>query len=117
MDVHQVGYTLTALPLSVALEEFANLKEEHHEYCLGILGLCAGKKAYAQGTNGGDGHQEVFIEHVAADDTLGRLPQSVVADEQVGHQVDQQQLPGGQVTSLLDHDGRDEQQYGNGDKD
>ena len=43
---------------------------------------------------------------------LGSLAQRAVADEQIGHQVDQQQLPCGQLAVLLDDDGRDEQHDG-----
>ena len=78
-DVHEVGDAVAGLALSVTLEEFTNLKEKHHEYCLGVLGLGSGKETDEQGTDSGDGHEEMFVEGVTVGDTLPCLVQRLVA--------------------------------------
>ena len=64
-DIHQMGNAVAALTLGIALEELAYLEEEHHEDCLRELGLSPRQKAYSQGTNGSDRHQEVLIKGIA----------------------------------------------------
>ena len=78
-DVHQVGNALAALAFGIALKEFANLEEQHHEDGLGELGLCPREEADAEGTDGGNRHQEVLIEGIAVGDSLSSLFQRVVA--------------------------------------
>ena len=72
-DVHEVGDAVTGLALSIALEEFADLEEEHHEDSLGVLGLGSGKETDEQGTESGDGHEEMLVEGVTVGDTLPGL--------------------------------------------
>ena len=77
--VHQMGDAVTALAFGVALEEFTDLEEEHHEDGLGVLGLGTGEKTYQQGTDSGDGHEEMFVEGVAVGDALPGLVERLVA--------------------------------------
>ena len=71
--VHEVGDAVAGLALSVTLEEFTDLEEEHHEDGLRVLGLGTGEETDQEGTDGGDGHEEVLIEGVAVGDTLPGL--------------------------------------------
>ena len=100
-----MGNALAALPFGIALEEFADLEEQHHEDGLGELGLCPREEADAEGTDGGNRHQEVLIEGIAVGDSLRSLLQRVVADDQIRYKIDKQQLPGGQRQRFLDEDG------------
>ena len=77
--VHQMGDAVAGLALGVTLEEFANLEEKHHEDSLWILRLGSGEKTYQQGTDSGDGHEEMFVEGVAVGDTLPGLVERLVA--------------------------------------
>ena len=52
----------------------------------------------------------MLVERIAAGHALGCFLQCVVADEQVGHEVDEQQLPSGQRHVVLYPNGRYEQQ-------
>ena len=72
-DVHEVGDAVTGLALSIALEEFADLEEEHHEDSLGVLGLGTREETDQQGSDGSDGHEEMFVEGVAVGDSLPGL--------------------------------------------
>jgi hypothetical protein len=87
-DVHEVGDAVAGLALGVTLEEFANLEEKHHEDSLWILRLGSGEKTYQQGTDSGDGHEEMFVEGITVDDTFPRLLERLMTDEQVGDEVD-----------------------------
>jgi hypothetical protein len=68
-----VGDAVTGLALSIALEEFADLEEEHHEDSLGVLGLGTREETDQQGSDGSDGHEEMFVEGVAVGDSLPGL--------------------------------------------
>ena len=89
-DVHQMGNALAALPFGIALEEFADLEEQHHEDGLGELGLCPREEADAEGADGGYRHQEVLIEGIAVGDSLSSLFQRVVAYYQIRYEIDEQ---------------------------
>ena len=78
-DVHEVGDAVAGLALGITLEEFANLEEKHHEDSLGVLRLGSGEKTYQQGTDSGDGHEEMFVEGVAVGDALPGLVERLVA--------------------------------------
>ena len=111
--VHQVADALAALPLGVALEQLAHLEEEHDEDGLGKLRLGPGQEADGQCADGGHRHEEMLVEPVAVGHAFGSLLQRLVAYQQVGHQIDQQQLPRGQRAVLLNHYGS-RQQHGCG---
>ena len=104
-DVHEVGDTLTALSLGIALEEFTDLEEEHDEDRLRELCLCSGQETDAECTDGGNGHEEVLVKGFPMHHTLYCLFQCVMSDEQVGDKIYQQQLPGRQVAVFLKDDG------------
>ena len=53
----------------------------------------------------------MLVEGVAVRNALSRFLQRVEANDEVGNQIDQQELPGGQVAFLLD-DHRCGEQYG-----
>ena len=72
-DVHQMRNTLTTLPFSITLKEFAHLEEEHYKDCLRKLRLSSWQEADAEGADGSDGHEEMFVEGVAVGDTLPGL--------------------------------------------
>ena len=72
-DVHEVSDAVAGLALGVTLEEFANLKEEHHEDSLGVLGLGTREETDQQGSDGSDGHEDMFVEGVAVGDSLPGL--------------------------------------------
>ena len=110
--VHQVRYAVAALALGIALKEFAHLEEEHHEHRFGKLILRSRQESYGQCAECGHRHKEVLVEGIAVGQSLGGLPQGVVAYEQIGHKIDQQQLPGGQTASLLHYDRGYEEQRG-----
>ena len=117
-DVHQMGDALPALALSITLEEFADLEEKHHENGLRELGLCPRQETDAEGTDSGDGHQEVLVERVAVGDALPRLMQRLMAYEQIRNEVDEQQLPLGElrVWAVLDEDSDNQEDDGDADK-
>ena len=77
--IHQMGDTVAGLTLGVALEELADLEEEHHEDRFRILGLGFGEETDTEGTDGGDGHEEVLVEGIAVGDALPSLVQRLVA--------------------------------------
>ena len=99
--LYEMGNAVAAAALGVALKELAHLEEEHHKDRLGKLGVGAGHEPDGEGTDGGDCHQKVFIEHASMHYALGCLAQRRRAHEQIGNQIDQQQLPGGQRQRML----------------
>ena len=103
-NLHQVLDAVTALALGIALEELSHLEEEHHEDSLGKFRFGSGHEANAERAQRGHRHQEVLIERLAPPDAFPRLAQRLSAYQQVGHQVDQEQLPRLQATILLYQD-------------
>ena len=87
-NIHQMGDAITTLTLGIALEELANLEEEHDKHCLGVLRLSTRQETDAEGTDGGDRHEEVLVEGVALKHTLDSLFQRVVTNEEVRNEVD-----------------------------
>ena len=78
-DIHQMGDTVAALAFGVTLEEFANLEEKHHENGLRKFVLGTRKEADAESSDGGNRHEEMFIERIATGDTFPSLMQCLVA--------------------------------------
>ena len=99
--LYEMGNAIAAAALGVALKELAHLEEKHHKDRLGKLGVGAGHEPDGEGTDGGDCHQKIFVEHAAMHYPLGSLAQRRRAHEQIGNQIDQQQLPGGQRQRML----------------
>ena len=71
--------TVAALALSIALEEFANLEEEHDEDSLWKLRLRARQETDAEGADSSDRHEEMLVEHLALHDALPCFMQRLVA--------------------------------------
>ena len=93
-DVHQMGNALPALSLGITLKEFAHLKEQHDEDSLRELGLCPWEEPDAEGTYRSHRHKEMLVEGIAVEYTLGCLLQRLMSHQQIGNQINQQQLPG-----------------------
>ena len=72
-DVHEVGDAVAALAFGIALEEFTDLEEEHHEDGFWELRLSPRQETDAEGANGGNGHEEMLVEHLTLSDTLPGL--------------------------------------------
>ena len=107
-DVHQVGYAPSALPFGITLEQLANLEEQHNEDRLRELRLGTRQEADAQRADGSHRHQEVLVHGVAVSHTLSSLLQRLVAYQQVGYEVDQQQLPRRQRQFVFNDDGNNQ---------
>ena len=116
-DIHEVGNAVAAFSFGIALEQFSYLEEKHDEYRFGESGLRAGKESYAECPYRGDRHKEMLVEGVAVRDALDGFLQRVEAYDEVGDQIDQQELPGGQVAFLLDDHRCGEQNGRQGDQD
>ena len=104
-----MGNAVATLSLSIALEEFSYLEEKHDKYRLRKLCLCPWQKTDAESSDSGYRHEEVLIEDIPVHQSFQSLFQGVVANEQIGHEVNQEQLPQRQTQVLLDEDGDDEQ--------
>ena len=100
-----------------ALEELADLEEQHDEDRFGELRLSARQEADRERAEGGDAHQEVLVQRLAFSERLGGFLERVPAHDEVGDQVDQEVLPGGPVRLLLDDDGGRQQDGGKHDLD
>ena len=114
--IHKVGYAVATLALGVAFKQFAYLEEQHHEDCFGKLGLCTWQETDTERTDCGNGHKEMLVEHVAADDALKCFLQRIVTDKKIRHEVNQQQLPRRQTAILLYNYCADKQQRSKNDK-
>ena len=86
-DVHQRRDVAAGLADGVALEQLADLVEEHNGHGLGIVAalFIDGER---DGADRGDRHQEVFVEHLMVADALPCLAQNVVADGDIGGEVE-----------------------------
>ena len=84
-DIHEMGNAVTALALGIALEEFTHLEEEHDEDRLRKLTLGSWEETDAEGTDGGDGHQQMLVERLAVEEALDGLLQSAYTNEQIGN--------------------------------
>ena len=88
-DVHQRADVLPALAHRVALEQLADLIEQHHGDGLVIVAalLIDGQRERA---HRGHRHQEVLVEHPPVGDALPGLFQNVIADDQIRCQIQRQ---------------------------
>ena len=114
-DIHQVGNALSALPLGIAFEQLAHLEEEHHEDRLGELRLGSWHETDGECTDGGHRHEKVLVQRFAVQQTFRGFLQRLESYQQVGHEIDEEQLPGGQRAAFLDNHGHNEEQGGNDD--
>jgi len=113
-DIHQVSDAVATLAFSIPLEELTHLEEEHYEDSLRKLGFSTRQESDTEGSDGGYRHEKMLIEGISVEQTLNGLLQRVVPDEQIGDEINQQQLPLRQVGILLDEN-RCNQQYDGGD--
>ena len=108
-DVHQRADVLPALAHRVALEQLADLIEQHHGHGLHEVAAFLVKRQ-ADGAHGGHSHQEVLVEHLAPEDALAGLAEDIIADDQVRRQVQQRpgQAPDGKQPDGQDQHRRDD---------
>lgn len=114
-DIHQVGDALSALPLGIAFEQLAHLEEEHHEDRLQKLRLGSWHETDGKRTDGGHRHEKVLVQRFAVQQSFCGFLQRLEAYQQVGHEIYEEQLPGGQRAAFLDNHGYSEEQGGNDD--
>ena len=107
-----MGNAFPALSLGIALEQLAYLEEEHHKDRLRKFGFRPRQEPDAERTDGGYRHQEMLVESLALGQSLDGFLQCVVTNQEVGNEVDHEQLPLGQVQSLFDSNRHDEQYDG-----
>jgi hypothetical protein len=58
----------------------------------------------------------MLVEGIAMGHALYGFMKRFVSDEQIGYEINKEQLPCGQLAVLLDDDGSDEQDYRDGDE-
>ena len=90
-----MGNAVAAFTLGIAFEELADLEEEHHEDRLGELGLCTRQEANAECTDGCHRHEEMLVEGIAVGHALNGFVKRFVSDEQIGYEINKEQLPCG----------------------
>ena len=86
-DVHQRRDVASGLADGVALEQLADLVEQHNGHGLVIVAalFIDGER---DGADRGDRHQEVFVEHLMVADALPCLAQNVVADGEIRDEIE-----------------------------
>ena len=86
-NVHERRDAAAGLADGVALEQLADLIEEHDRDGLGVVTafFVHGERDRADGR---DRHEEVFVEHLMVADALPCLAQNVVADGDIGGEVE-----------------------------
>ena len=107
-DVHQGGDVFPALAHRVALEQLADLVEQHNGGGLPVL--LQGQRAH-----GGDGHEEVLVEDLALHHAQEGLAQHVIADDQIGNEIQRQLCVPGQGHKGAEHPNRRQRRNGNQD--
>ena len=83
-DVHHGGDGLAALAYRVALEQLAYLVEQHDGCAFGHVGVGVGEEYHRKRAQGGHGHEEVLVEHLAMADVVEGLAKDVVAGDGEG---------------------------------
>ena len=107
-DVHESGDVFPALTHRVALEQLADLVEQHNGG--GFPVLLQGQRAH-----GGNGHEEVFVEDLALYHAQEGFAQHVVADDQVGDKIQRQLCVPGQGHKGAEHPNHSQRRNGNQD--
>ena len=79
-QIHQRGNIAARFADGIALEHLANLIEKHDARSLAVL-------AHHHRAECGDGHQKALIEKLAMTDAEARLPENVVANQKVWHNI------------------------------
>ena len=108
---------LAALALGIALKQLADLKKQHDENRLGKLRFGTRQKADAKRPDGRNSHQEMLVESLAMRQALSRFLERIETDEKIRNQIDEQQLPSGQMAFFLYNNCRNKQGHRNGDLD
>ena len=93
-DVHEGGNGFPGFGDGVVLEEFSCLIEEHDGDGFRVF-------AKAECADGGDGHEEVFVEDFSVEDVFGGPEEDVITDECVGNEVECQGEYGGGLGLLV----------------
>ena len=88
-DVHELGDGGAAAADGHTLEQLAHLVEEHDGHAFPVFST-------AEGADGGQSHEKVFVKYLAVFDVPDCLPQDVPADEGVGQQIEKKFPPGRQ---------------------
>ena len=93
-DVHQGADVLAALAHGVALEQLADLVKQHDGDGFVVVAalFIDGQR---EGADSGHSHQEVLVEYPAVEDALSGLLHNVVADDDIGRQIQRQPQPAG----------------------
>lgn len=82
-----MGDAVPAFALGIGLEKFSYLEKQHDEDGFREFALRSGQKSYAQGTDGGDGHEEILVEHISAGDSLNGFFKCAESYEQVWDEI------------------------------
>ena len=85
-DVHQSADVLPALAHGIALEQLADLIEQHDRDGLGIV-PAAGINGQGESAHGSHCHQEVLVKDLPVQDPPAGLLQNVGSDHQIGEQI------------------------------
>ena len=96
-----MSYALATLTLGITLKQFPNLEEEHNKNGLGKLGFCSRHETDSQGPKSSHRHQKMLIEGITMHQTLNSFMQRLVADKQIGNEIDEQQLPNGKRPAVF----------------
>ena len=97
-DIHETGNGMAGPVYSQVLEPFANLVEQHDGNRFRIF-------ADAKGSDGGNAHEEMFIENPAMGDIAQCLPENVIAQDKIGgYESCQVSHTGKRVKGMKDHD-------------
>ena len=86
-DVHQRRDVAAGLADRVALEQLADLVEQHNGHGLVIVAALFVDRE-RDGADRGDRHQKVFIEHLMVADALEGFAQNVVADDDIRGKIE-----------------------------
>ena len=107
-DVHQRTDVAAALADGVALEQLADLVEQHNGDTLDVVAALRpnGEEERAER---GDSHQEALVKCAAVDDADACLAEDIVADDEVGGHIGQEPPDAGQGEECKrdEHDCRD----------
>ena len=108
-NVHQRGDILPALADGVALEQLADLVEQHNGDALDIVAALRpdGEEERAER---GQRHKEILVKRAAVENALAGLAQDIIADDQIRGHIGKQ-LPNagdGDEVQRNEHHGRDE---------
>ena len=82
-----MGDTLATFAFGVTFKKLTDLEKQHDEDRFGELGFGPWQETNAKCSNGGNRHEEMFVESLAMSQSLGSFLQCVEADEQIRNQI------------------------------